>query len=148
MSESSVENEKDLGDDSSIWCVIANVKKEHPFGPGGTETKYGTKQFRGGTKVYIAGCNAGTADSVLAIGLHRYSRKFISCIIHVNYVENFRVKLAYHPAVLNLINSDERCWIKTQEEAENMAAAFSRWQARLQRPAARNGNSDDLSRLQ
>ncbi|GEM_PF-4181723 len=38
-----------------IWCVAANIKKEHPFGEGGTETKVGTRLFRGGTKIYIAG---------------------------------------------------------------------------------------------
>jgi hypothetical protein len=31
-----------------LWSVVANIKREIPFGPGGTETKVGTRQFRGG----------------------------------------------------------------------------------------------------
>ena len=74
-----------------VWAIVANIKKEHPFGPGGLETKVGTRQFRGGTKVYIAGCFPGTCDAVVAIGLHRKSRRFITCVVDVRYVENFRV---------------------------------------------------------
>jgi hypothetical protein len=111
-----------------IWCVVANVKREHPFGPGGTEQRSGTRQFRGGTKIYIAGCYAGTCDSVTAIGLHRKSRKFIRCVVDVNHVENFRVKLVYHPKVFELIKNDERYWIRTKDEAEKWAAAFPEWQ--------------------
>jgi hypothetical protein len=111
-----------------IWCVVANIKRDHPYGPGGAELRSGTRQFRGGTKVYIAGCYAGMCDSVTAIGLHRKSRKFIRCIVNVTHVENFRVKLVYHPRVLELIEQDEECWIRTKEQAETWAAAFPEWQ--------------------
>lgn len=114
--------------DEGRWCVVANIKREHLFGPGGDEQRSGTRQFRGGTKVYIVGCYAGTCDSVLAVGLHRYSRKFIKCVVSVVHVENFRVKLIYHPKVLELIEQDERCSIRTMHEAETWAAAFPEWQ--------------------
>ena len=54
-----------------VWCVAANVKREHPFGEDSVETKSGTRQFRGGTKVYIGGCYPGMCENVVAIGLHR-----------------------------------------------------------------------------
>ena len=111
-----------------LWCVVANVKKQHPFGPGGAETTSGTRQFRGGTKVYIAGCYAGMCDSVVAIGLHRKSRRFITCVIRVKLVENFRAKLVYHPRVIEIIKQDARCWFRTKEDAETWAAAFPKWQ--------------------
>lgn len=111
-----------------IWCVVANVKGERPSGPGGTTTRSGTRQFRAGTKVYIAGCYAGTCDGVVAIGLHRHSRRFITCVVDVCHVEQFRAKVAYHPRVLELIRQDSRCWIRTKEEAEQWAAAFPQWQ--------------------
>lgn len=111
-----------------IWCIVANIKRDHPFGPGGIETKSGTLQFRGGTKVYIAGCYPGTCDAVVAIGLHRHSRRFITCVVHVQHVEEFRVKLVYHPKVLELIKADDRCWVRTKEEAEMWVAAFPRWE--------------------
>ncbi|QEH34513.1 hypothetical protein OJF2_30530 [Aquisphaera giovannonii] len=111
-----------------VWAIVANIKKEHPYGPGGVETRIGTRQFRGGTKVYIAGCFPGTCDAVVAIGLHRKSRRFITCAVDVRYVENFRVKLVYHPSVIERIKQDESCWIRTKEEAEKWAAAFPEWQ--------------------
>ncbi len=111
-----------------VWCVVANIVKEHPFGPGGEETKVGTRQFRGGTKVYITGCYPGTCDSVRCIGLHRHTRRFITCVVDVRWVENFRVKLVYQPKVLELIENDEDCWIRTKEEAEIKAREFPRWQ--------------------
>ena len=84
-----------------LWSVVANIKKERPFGPGGNETKVGTRQFRGGTKVYIAGCFPGMCNAVVAIGLHRHSRQWITCCVDVRHVENFRVRLVYHPASSN-----------------------------------------------
>src|SRR4051794_22004055 len=106
------------GSADGIWCVVANIKREHPYGSGGDETRVGTRQFRGGTKVFIAGCYAGTCDGVIAIGLHRKSRRFITCVVNVNHLENFRAKLVYHPRVLELIRKDERCWIRIKEDAE------------------------------
>ena len=113
--------------DAGVWCVVANVIREHGYGPADRETRIGTRQFRGGTKVYIAGCYPGMCDSVVAIGLHRKSRRFIVCVVNVKYVENFRVKLVYSPRVLELIRNDERCRIIRKEEAEEWAKAFPQW---------------------
>ncbi len=121
-------DEHHSGSAEGVWCVVANIKREHAYGPGGVETKIGTRQFRGGAKVYIAGCWPGTCDAVVAIGLQRKSRKFITCVVDVMHVENFRVKLIYHPRVLELIQEDERCWIRTKEEAQTWAAVFPEWQ--------------------
>ena len=119
-----------------VWCIVANIKKEHPFGPGGEETKIGTRQFRGGSKVHIAGCFPGSCDAVVCIGLHRRTRRFITCVVDVKWVEAFRVKLVYHPKVLELIEADERCWIRTKEQAETWAAAFPEWQKIWEKPSA------------
>ena len=113
---------------AGVWCVVANIKREHPFGEGGIETKSGTRQFRSGSKVYIGGCYAGTCDGLVCIGLHRKSREFITCVVNVMHVENFRPKVAYHPEVVRRFKDDARCWFKTQEDAEKWAAAFPGWQ--------------------
>lgn len=52
----------------------------------------------------------------------------MTCTVDVRWVENFRVKLVYQPKVRELIESNEECWIRTQEEAETWASAFPRWQ--------------------
>lgn len=121
-------NNPERSANDGIWCVVANIKREHPFGPGGRETKIGTRQFRSGAKVYIAGCYPGTCDGLVCIGLHRKARRFITSVVHVKYVENFRVKMVYQPKVIERIRNDRRCWIKTKEQAEDWAAAFPRWQ--------------------
>lgn len=119
------ENQKD---NSEVWCVVASIKKEHEFGPGGEETRIGTRQFRGGTKVYISGCYPGMCDSVVAIGLHRKSRRFIVCVVNVKHVENFRAKVVYKPRVIELIRTDERCRVIARHEAESWVSAFPEWQ--------------------
>lgn len=121
-----IENE-DLNTDG-LWCVVANIKRDHPFGPVGVESKSGTRQFRGGTKVYIAGCYHGMCESVVAIGLHRHTLKFITCVVDVQNVDGFRAKVAYHPKVAELIKADDRCWIRTKEQVEMWAAEFPEWQ--------------------
>ncbi len=117
-----------------IWCVVANVKGERPFGPDGVERRSGTRQFRAGTKVYIAGCYAGTCERVIGIGLHRQSRHFVTCVINVCHVENFQAKLVYQPRVMDIIRQDSRCFIRTLEEAEHWAGAFSEWQRMWRKP--------------
>ncbi|MFN3148541.1 hypothetical protein [Bremerella sp.] len=112
----------------AIWCVVANIKRAHPFGPAGEDEKIGTRQFRGGTKVYIAGCFPGMCASVVCIGRHRHSRQLVKCTVNVRWVENFRVKMVHHPHVLRMIESNSDCWIRTKAEAKNWAAAFPVWQ--------------------
>ena len=121
-----------MSDDTSeakegVWCVVANVKREHPFGEG-EDVKVGTRQFRGGTKVYVGGCYPGPCDGVVCIGLHRKSRKFITCVVSVTHVENFRPMVAYHPEVVRRLQEDERCWFRAQDDAEMWAAEFPKWQ--------------------
>lgn len=110
------------------WCVVANIKGDHPYGEWGEESRSGTRQFQGGTKVYNAGGYPGTCDAVVCIGLHRKSRKFITCVVNVAHVENFRPKVAYHPEVVRRIREDPRCWMDGQELAERYAQQFPVWQ--------------------
>ncbi|MBR9801408.1 MAG: hypothetical protein ACE37I_06160 [Rubinisphaera brasiliensis] len=122
-----MESDADV-EQNGTWCVVANVKRERPFGEGGMESRSGTRQFRGGTKVYIGGCYAGTCDGVVCIGLHRKNRKMITCVVNVCHLENFRPKVAYHPEVVRRLQTDERCWFRTEEDAERWAQAFPQWQ--------------------
>ena len=133
-----------IGTTDGVWCVVANIKREHPFGEGGIKTKTGTRQFRGGTKVYIGGCYAGTCDGVVCVGLHRNSRKFITCVVSVTHVENFRPKVAYHPEVVRRLKDDERCWFHTQEDAEKWATVFPNWQEIWRPTKSTNGEEQTL----
>ncbi len=77
---------------NEIWCVVGNVKKEIPYGPGGKEIKSGLKKFKAGAKLHIIDAYYGRAEYIIAIGQHRKSGKYISCAVRANTVENFRVK--------------------------------------------------------
>ena len=95
-----VTNDEEIKETEAVWCVIANVRKEILFGPGGNETKIGTKKFRGEAKVYIIDWYPGMCEDIIAIGQHRHSKSFIKCVIRAKAVENLRVKLAYVPKVV------------------------------------------------
>jgi hypothetical protein len=114
----------------SIWCVVANVVTERPYGPGGAETRSGTKHFRPGAKVHIISAYAGTCENVVAIGHHRGSNQYSRLVVPVRHLENFRVKLAYSPEVIRLANeyfaTGSIAW--TEQEALEMCRAFPEWQ--------------------
>src|SRR5688572_23335387 len=86
-----------------IWSVVANIRSEIPSGPGGKETRNGTRKFHGGAKVYIVRVFWGMGgDSVMIIGHYR-GKRYISCVIRNLYLENLRVEMVYSPAVIKRI---------------------------------------------
>jgi len=78
-----------------VWSAVGNIVAQHSFGHGGLETKFGTKQFRPGARVYIVNAYWGMCESVTVIGLPRKSGKYILIDIKASLIENFRVKLIY-----------------------------------------------------
>jgi len=115
-----------------VWCVVANVITERPYGPDGAEIRSGTKHFRPGAKLYIIDAYSGMSENVIVIGRHRGSNLYCRMVVPVWHLENFRVKLAYSPQVIQLANehfSTRR--IKTgwsEQEALQMCEAFPLWQ--------------------
>ncbi|GLQ31366.1 hypothetical protein [Litoribrevibacter albus] len=112
------------------WCVVANIKKEIPCGDSGTETKVGLRKFKGGAKVYIVGAFYGTAESIIVIGQHRRTGKFVSCIIPVSTVENLRVKKVYKPQIIDFLQGDNPCgahMTSTEEIARELAELIPKW---------------------
>lgn len=119
-----------INQDEAIWCIVANIIKERPYGPGGIEKKRGTKHFRPGAKVYIVGWYAGMAKRIIVIGQHRKSHKFIKIVIDVRLVENLRVKLIYIPSIISNVPKDflGRSIAIDKERAESMMKAIPEWQ--------------------
>ena len=35
-----------------VWCPVATMRAERPYGPGGQETKRGSRHFAPGAKLY------------------------------------------------------------------------------------------------
>lgn len=119
-------------DNKEIWCVVGNVKKEIPYGPGGQEIKSGLKKFKAGAKVHIIDAYYGMAENIIVIGQHRNSGKYISCTIRANNVENLRVKKIYSKRILDLLDDGVnhnagRCGFPTKERAEGFLSYISKW---------------------
>lgn len=112
------------------WCIVANIKKEIPFGPGGEEMRSGTKLFKAGARVSIIGGYHGFCESIIVIGQHRKSGKFLHCTVKANVVENMRVKLIYRPQILEFLMNFEpegARLIRTKEDAEECMVAYKYW---------------------
>lgn len=114
-----MDNEQNL---KSQWVLVGNIVNERPYGPGGTETKHGTKHFSPGAKVYCFPAQWGDGyDQIIVIGRHRRSRKFKTMIISSSWVENWRAKVVYNPEVIRRIEkATEESWKRNWESKEEV----------------------------
>src|SRR5262249_24159765 len=80
-----------------------------PSGPGGEETRRGTRLFRPNAKIYLAETRhcwallnpeSGRYYSVQVVGQHRKSRQWILSWVRAGYTTNWRVRLVHHPGAL------------------------------------------------
>ena len=116
MSEVSVEQEW-------RWGLVGNVVESHLFGEE-KETRYGTKSFSGGTKVYVAPAQWGDGfEKVCVIGKPRRTFKLIEIVIKSDNIENFRLKKVFTPAVLKRMSeSTHTWWSNTDEDKKGIIA--------------------------
>jgi hypothetical protein len=127
-------SESDLGDTSaesedSMRCGIANVLKEIAWGQDGAETKKGTKHFSGGAKVHIIDYYPGMCDSVVVVGHHRASGRYIELSMRMKHLVNFRMTTVYSPKVLALIRArySKLGTVLTEEHAQHICDAAEGW---------------------
>lgn len=93
------------------WCLVGNIAETREYGEN-HEIKNGTKQFSGGTKVYVAPVQWGDGyENVIVLGKPR-GRKggLIEMVIRRKYIENFRLKKVFDPGALRKINKSEHTW--------------------------------------
>jgi uncharacterized protein (TIGR02996 family) len=95
--------------DGPVWCISGNIVQSRPFGPGGTETRLGTRLFKPNAKVYLAETGwaytlfnepHGDWECIRVVGRHRKSLDWIGCIVRTEYTTNWRVELVYQPGIL------------------------------------------------
>jgi len=112
-----------------IWLITANVLQERKCGEGGTESRRGTKHFRGGAKVYIVGAHWGMCESVIVIGHHRASGRYVQMTIKRRYIENLRMTLCYSPKVIELVATEcfTRDNIPDKAEWERQMNVITSW---------------------
>ncbi|GAB3638000.1 hypothetical protein GCM10027422_35900 [Hymenobacter arcticus] len=127
----------------SYWTAVGNILRERPYGPGGAETRRGTRHFAPGAKVYIIDWYAGMCERIVVVGLHRSSKRMITLVIDVKLVENLRAKVCYVPAVIAKIRehyaqdyTPARIKYLTPEFAETICQTLPHWQAQPWRHAS------------
>ena len=121
----------------SYWTAVGNIVRERPYGPGGTETRLGTKHFAPGAKVYIIAWYAGMCRRIIVVGLHRKSKRLITLAIDVRLVENLRPKVCYDPVAIAKMKehyspkphyNPGRITSLTKEFAETICRSIPHWQ--------------------
>jgi hypothetical protein len=83
-----------------VWCPVANMTSERPYGPGGGTTKRGSKHFAPGAKLYFRRVMGYTGDPQLeVIGRHRGSHRYVTMVVSLSWLESWRKDLVYSPYV-------------------------------------------------
>ena len=114
------------------FCVVGNIVKQHQGEDG--NAYYGTKQFVGGTKVYIADYHTNWIErTVSVIGLNRFHR-FEMERISIDLIENVRVQTVFKPKVLQIMRGsaiiDGYHWRgRTAEDRRTVEAYVKEWEA-------------------
>jgi hypothetical protein len=87
-----------------VWCVVANVVLERSYGPGGAESRRGTKHFAPGAKVYVFHFFWGMGgEHVTVVARHRKSKWYITITMQSVHLANWRAELVYSPHVIEQI---------------------------------------------
>lgn len=126
MSPDKPDGSDEHGDEVPTWSVVANVLIDRLH--GGAELRHGTKHFAPGAKVYVIGAFWGMgAESVIVVGHHRKSRRYICINIKSAHLTNWRVGPVYSPTVLALISKsrDRSTTGSDRERLQAIAASFA-----------------------
>lgn len=115
-----------MTDEPYVWCVVANVVEERPYGSGGAETQRGVKIFRAGAKVYVAeGFGGDGWEAVTVVGRPRSSPRFVAAKVRTEHLTNWRVRAVYSPAARHQIALVRRgfpgFWLRTEEPVDSEA---------------------------
>jgi hypothetical protein len=84
-----------------IWCPVANMGVERPYGPGGSEIKRGSRHFAPGAKLYCDRYLWGDGyEKIQVVGHHRASHRYVTMVVSSSWLTNWRLELAYSPHVI------------------------------------------------
>lgn len=113
------------------FCVVGNIVKKHTDEDG--NVFYGTKEFTGGTKVYLDDRSYLLERGLVSvIGLNRFKRYAVE-IVPVELIENVRAQRIYKPTVLKIMDHLESFdgwpWRKRTADDKRAVKAFvEKWE--------------------
>lgn len=118
------------------FCVTGNIIEKHCDSDG--NIFYGTKAFRGGTKVYINDKHLGPESTdAFVIGMNRFKR-YVFDVVPLDLIENVRLQRVFKPQILQMIEHDERweggIWReRTADDRKGATAFVEQWQKKYKR---------------
>ncbi len=89
-----------------VWCPVASMRTERPYGPGGQETRRGSKHFKPGAKLYLSHVlswlerGAKRDVQVYVVGRHRGSHRYVTMAVSASWLTHWRVEMVYSPHVI------------------------------------------------
>lgn len=112
------------------FCAVGNIKAQHEGEDG--QIFYGTKNFSGGTKVYIYDKTWGLNEGkITVVGRSRFGRYAIESV-DINLIENVRLQRVFKPGVLEMMDRLEamegciwRC--RTSKDRKEVTAFVETW---------------------
>lgn len=105
-----------------VWCVVANMIRERPYGPGGKEIRRGSKHFAPGAKLYCFPALWGDGyEQIQVVGRHRATHRYVKMIVSSAWLTNWRVQLVYSPHVIRELWPAWDGTERSREEAQRLA---------------------------
>lgn len=90
-----------------IWCLTATVQAENVIGED-KRLVHGTRHFRPGTKVFLHPPNWD--DRVAAIGIPRYTDKYVRVVMDIYKLENFSLEKVSNPELVAALQHPYGSW--------------------------------------
>ena len=90
-----------------IWCLTATVRAENVIGEDKRRV-HGTRHFRPGTKVFLHPPNWD--DRVAAIGIPRYTNKYVRIVMSTHKLENFSLEKVSNPELVAALQHPYGSW--------------------------------------
>ena len=90
-----------------IWCLTATVRAENVIGED-KRLVHGTRHFRPGTKVFLHPPHWD--DRVAAIGVPRYTNKYVRIVMSTHKLENFSLEKVSNPELVAALQHPYGSW--------------------------------------
>ncbi|MFF5787910.1 hypothetical protein ACFY8P_23460 [Streptomyces sp. NPDC012693] len=121
-------HESDASQQEPVWMVAANVVAWRRCGVGGQELRPGTKFFKGGAKVYVAGVYWGPGgERITVVGRERHTSRWIVIDTATRHLHSFRPKLVHTPRFLELLRETGHGYGLDADRAAAAAATLEQY---------------------
>jgi hypothetical protein len=124
------EAQDDVRNAPAVWCLVATVAEEQPFGVDGDDVRRGTKHFAPGAKLYCFQAGWGDLyERIMVVGRHRATHRYVTMVMPSKRLTNWHVDLVYSPYVIARLAGKWDGTLASKRAAENLAKVFQKREA-------------------